>query len=85
MKKLPLRVQMLFAVIPMVISLILLLIIMRAFVVQTADGLITTLYDDVYYANTNLINGERDFYQSNAANLAVFELGVCLLETGVGT
>ena len=69
MKKLPLRIQMLFAVVPMIISLILLLIIMRSFVVQTADGLVTTLYDDVYYANTNLINGERDFYQSNAADL----------------
>jgi methyl-accepting chemotaxis protein len=69
MKKLPLRTQMLCAVLPMVFSMIFLVYLMRTFVTQTADGLITTLYDDVYYANTNLINGERDFYQSNAADL----------------
>ncbi len=69
MKKLPLRTQMLCAVLPMIFSMIFLVYLMRTFVTQTADSLITTLYDDVYYANTNLINGERDFYQSNAADL----------------
>jgi len=73
MKIKSLRAKILMAVVPMIILAVFLSIIIGVLVKGVHDDLVAVLYDDVYTATYHLINGERDFYQANAADLKMYK------------
>ncbi|MCR5754905.1 MAG: methyl-accepting chemotaxis protein [Acetatifactor sp.] len=73
MKIKSLRAKILIAVGPMIVLALFLSVVIGVLVKGVHDDLVTTLYDDVYTATYHLINGERDFYQANAADLKMYE------------
>ncbi|MCR5054285.1 MAG: methyl-accepting chemotaxis protein [Lachnospiraceae bacterium] len=74
MKNLSIRAKLLFATVP---PLIVLIFAVSFFSVQMhnvfdqAEGM---FYDSLYHINSNLINGDRDFYQSFQASTKIFNL-----------
>ena len=69
MKKLSLRAKFVAILVPVFVFVFGLMVLFGSYISGLYKDLTTTLYDEVYTSSTNLINGERDFYQSLQAFL----------------